>query len=72
MSLIFAKMSARKIPIDMVVQNVSAKNKAEDSFTVPAGELAETLTAAQEAVTELGEGSVMSGTNLAPVALATS
>lgn len=67
MSLIFAKMSARKIPVDMVVQNVSANNKAEVSFTVDAGELAETLTAAQEAVNELGEGSVMSGTNLAKV-----
>ncbi len=67
MSLIFAKMSARKIPLDMVVQNVSAHNKAEVSFTVPASELAETLTAAQEAVIELGEGSVLSGTNLAKV-----
>ena len=67
MSLIFAKMSARKIPVDMVVQNVSANNKAEVSFTVDASELAETLTAAQEAVAELGEGSVMSGTNLAKV-----
>jgi len=67
MSLIFAKMSARKIPIDMVVQNVSANNKAEVSFTVPASELAETLTAAQEAVQELGAGSVLSGTNLAKV-----
>ena len=67
MSLIFAKMAARKIPIDMVVQNVSANNKAEVSFTVPASELAETLTAAQEAVQELGAGSVLSGTNLAKV-----
>ncbi len=67
MSLIFAKMSARKIPIDMVVQNVTANNKAEVSFTVPASELAETLTAAQEAVSELGAGSVLSGTNLAKV-----
>lgn len=67
MSLIFAKMAARKIPIDMVVQNVSANNKAEVSFTVPAGELAETLTAAQDAVSELGAGSVLSGTNLAKV-----
>ena len=67
MSLIFAKMAARKIPLDMVVQNVSVDNKAEVSFTVPASELAETLTAAQEAVAELGEGSVLSGTNLAKV-----
>lgn len=67
MSLIFAKMAARKIPIDMVVQNVSAHNRAEVSFTVPAGEFAETLTAAQEAVQELGEGTVLSGTNLAKV-----
>jgi aspartate kinase len=67
MSLIFSKMAARKIPIDMVVQNVGTGGTAEVSFTVPEADLAETLTAAQEAVDELGSGSVRSGTNVAKV-----
>ncbi len=67
MSLIFAKMSERKIPIDMVVQDVSSGGLAQVSFTVPQNDLAETLTAAHEAVTELGAGTVQHGTNLAKV-----
>ncbi len=67
MSLIFSKMAARKIPVDMVVQNVGTGGTAEVSFTVPEADLAATLTAAQEAVSELGAGSVRSGTNVAKV-----
>ena len=37
MSLIFTKMSERKIPIDMVVQDVGQRGAAEVSFTVAAG-----------------------------------
>ncbi len=37
MSLIFTKMAARKIPIDMVVQDLGLAGKAEVSFTVPPG-----------------------------------
>ncbi|MEW4526864.1 aspartate kinase [Maioricimonas sp. JC845] len=65
MSLIFSKMSARKIPVDMVVQNVGTGGTAEVSFTVPESDLAETLTAAQEAIDEMGAGQVRSGTNVA-------
>jgi aspartate kinase len=67
MSLIFSKMADRKIPIDMVVQDVGSGGLAEVSFTVPEGDLAATLTAAEEAVTELGAGKVMHGTNLSKV-----
>jgi len=67
MKIIFTCMSARKIPIDMVVQNVSKNGRAEVSFTVPEGDLAETLTAAEEAVKQLGAGFVRSGTNVAKV-----
>ena len=67
MSLIFAKMADRKIPIDMVVQDVGAGGLAEVSFTVPEGDLAETLTAAEEATAELGAGKVLHGTNLSKV-----
>jgi aspartate kinase len=62
MALVFSKMGARKIPIDMVVQNVADGGTAEVSFTVPQSDLAETLTAAEEAVKELGAGRIESGT----------
>jgi aspartate kinase len=64
MSVIFSRMAAHKIPIDMVVQNVAKGETADVSFTVPENDLAETLTAAQEAIDELGAGSVRSGTSL--------
>lgn len=67
MSLIFAKMAQRKISIDMVVQDVASGGLAQVSFTVPQNDLAETLTAAEEAVTELGAGMVQHGTNVAKV-----
>jgi len=67
MSVIFSKMAAHKIPIDMVVQNVAKGATADVSFTVPEGDLGETLTAAQEALDELGAGSVRTGANLSKV-----
>ncbi|MCA9089862.1 MAG: aspartate kinase [Planctomycetaceae bacterium] len=67
MSTVFARMAAHKIPIDMVVQNVAVAGKAEVSFTVPSGDLAETLTAAEEAIKELGAGKIQSGTHVAKV-----
>ncbi len=69
MSLIFSKMAERKIPIDMVVQNVGARGVANVSFTVEQDELAETLTAAEEAVLVLGAGNVQHGTNLSKVSV---
>jgi aspartate kinase len=69
MSLIFSRMAERKIPIDMVVQNVGAGGTAEVSFTVPESDLAETLTAAQRAIDELGAGRVRSGTNVSKVSV---
>ena len=67
MKTIFTKMSARKIPVDMVVQNIAQSGKAEVSFTVPEVELADTLTAANEAIQELGAGFLRSGTNVSKV-----
>lgn len=69
MRLVFQKMSDRKIPIDMVVQNIAVGGTANVSFTVPQDDLAETLTAAGEAVSELGSGRVEQGTNLAKVSV---
>ena len=67
MSVIFSRMAERKIPVDMVVQDVATAGLAEVSFTVPEGDLAETLTAAHEAISELGSGTVQHGTNVSKV-----
>ncbi len=67
MSLIFSQMAQRKIPIDMVVQDVGSGGLAEVSFTVPENELADALTAAQTAVKQLGSGQVLHGTNVSKV-----
>ena len=69
MSSIFTKMAERKIPIDMVVQDVGQEGRAEVSFTVPQDDLADTLTAAQKAVEELGAGSVRHGTNVSKLSV---
>jgi aspartate kinase len=65
MSVVFSRLAARRIPVDMVVQNVAVGGKAEVSFTVPEDDLAATLTAADEAIRELGAGEVRHGTNVA-------
>lgn len=69
MSQIFTKMAERKIPIDMVVQNIGTAGVAEVSFTVPEDDLAATLTAAQSAVDELGAGTVLHGVNVSKVSI---
>jgi aspartate kinase len=53
----------------MVVQDVGSAGLAEVSFTVPQDDLAETLTAAQEAIRELGAGSIEQGTNVSKVSV---
>ncbi len=67
MSLIFTEMAQRKIPIDMVVQDVGQGGRAEVTFTVPESELADALTAAENAVKQLGSGTVRHGTNVSKV-----
>ncbi|MFM8287756.1 MAG: aspartate kinase [Planctomycetaceae bacterium] len=69
MSLIFTAMAERKIPIDMVVQNVGSEGRTNVSFTVPQDELADTLTAADDALKQLGSGRVETGTNLSKVSV---
>ncbi len=69
MSLIFTKMAARKIPLDLVVQDIAESGIAEISFTVPRADFADALTAAGEAVEELGAGTVHHGTQLAKVSI---
>jgi len=69
LSAVFAEMSQRKIPIDMVIQDIAAQGVAEVSFTVPQDDLAEALTAAQAAVDKLGAGVVRHGTNVSKVSV---
>jgi aspartate kinase len=69
MSTIFTKMSERKIAIDMIVQNIAVDGTAEVSFTVPQDELAEALTAADDAIKLLGAGTVQTGTNLSKLSI---
>ncbi len=69
MQVVLEKMSQRKIPVDMIVQDIGEGGLAEVSFTVPQSDLAETLTAAQAAIDELGAGKVLHGTNLAKVSV---
>ena len=69
MSTIFANMAARRIAVDMVVQNVSSHGRAEVSFTVADEELAPALTAAHAAVKKLGAGDVRSGTDVSKVSI---
>lgn len=69
MRLIFSKLAQRKIPIDMVVQDVGAEGLAEVTFTVPQDDLADTLTAAEEASKELEAGTVQHGTNVSKVSV---
>ncbi len=58
-------MASRRIPIDMVIQDIAEGGVANVSFTVPQDDLADTLTAANEAAERLGAGDVGSSTNLA-------
>ncbi|HEX6987444.1 MAG TPA: ACT domain-containing protein, partial [Planctomycetaceae bacterium] len=67
MDQIFTRMAERKIAIDMVVQDVSTDGRAEVSFTVPEDDLADALTAAEQAVAHLGAGKVRHGTNVSKV-----
>ncbi|MDX1966388.1 MAG: aspartate kinase [Planctomycetaceae bacterium] len=69
LSAVFARMAERKIPIDMVIQDVAAAGVASVSFTVPQDDLAEALTAAEAAVKSLGAGRVHHGTNVAKVSV---
>jgi aspartate kinase len=55
---IFKRLADRKITVDMIVQNIGQENKADLSFTVPGGELKETLRAVHEAAALVGASGV--------------
>jgi aspartate kinase len=50
---VFSKVAARRLAVDMIVQNVGAEGRANISFTVPKDELPVALEATQEAAREL-------------------
>jgi aspartate kinase len=51
---IFRRLADRKITVDMIVQNIGMEDRADISFTIPHGELKETLRAIEEAVKVTG------------------
>ena len=55
---IFSKVAAKNIAMDMIVQNVGNDGLANISFTVFREDLPATLTAVEQAISELGSGSV--------------
>lgn len=50
---VFSRIAEHAISVDMIVQNVGEDGKANMSFTVPKGELSQTLEAVQEACDHL-------------------
>lgn len=69
LAALFSKMAERRIPIDMVIQDVAEEGIAEVTFTVPEEDLAEGLNAAEQAVRALGTGEVHHGTHVAKVSV---
>lgn len=51
---IFSRIAARKIAVDMVVQNVGHDGRTDISFSVPVGELRATLESVREAAGTIG------------------
>lgn len=55
---VFSAIAACKIAVDMVVQNVGKKGRANISFTVPSGELEATLAAVESVMETVGADSI--------------
>ncbi|MFO0871620.1 MAG: aspartate kinase [Pirellulales bacterium] len=66
---IFARIAARNVSVDMIVQNVGAAGRADISFTVTKNELRPTLEAVSEALQSLGAGEVQHDDNVAKVSV---
>ncbi|MGV3484750.1 MAG: aspartate kinase [Planctomycetaceae bacterium] len=66
---IFSAIAARKIAVDMVVQNVGSEGRADISFTVPGGELSATLEALQEPARTLGASGVTHDSQVSKVSV---
>lgn len=55
---IFSAIAARKVAVDMVVQNVAKAGRADISFTVPRAELKSTLEAVQSVMEKVGAAGI--------------
>ncbi len=66
---IFSKIAARRIAVDMIVQNIGAGGRATISFTVPREELNAALEATQEAAAEIGALDVSHDDSVAKVSV---
>ncbi|MBC8351268.1 MAG: aspartate kinase [Planctomycetes bacterium] len=66
---IFSRIAERSISVDMIVQNVGEKGKADVSFTVPENELRATLEAVHEAAELIGADQVTHDDKVAKVSV---
>ena len=66
---IFSRIAKRNISVDMIVQNVGEKGKADVSFTVPRNELRATLEAVNEGAAIVGADRVTHDDNVAKVSV---
>jgi len=66
---IFSAIAAKKIAVDMVVQNVGSEGRADISFTVPGSELATTLEALAKPAAALGASGVTHDSEVSKVSV---
>ncbi len=66
---IFARIAAKNISVDMIVQNVGQSGRADISFTVPRNELDTALEAVREAVALVGAEGITSDDSVAKVSV---
>ena len=66
---IFSRIADRKVTVDMIVQNVGESGKADISFTVPIGELAEATEAVQSAAEQVAADRVTVDEQVAKVSV---
>jgi aspartate kinase len=66
---IFSRVAAKKVTVDMIVQNVARQGKATISFTVPKSEFATTLEALDEAAASVGPFLVSYDENVSKVSV---
>jgi len=66
---LFSRIADRNISVDMIVQNVGENGKANISFTVPRGELRETLKAVDEAAQTIGADDTSHDDNVAKISV---
>jgi aspartate kinase len=66
---IFSAIAAKAVNVDMIVQNVGESGQADISFTVPRNEIAVTLEAVQQALEQLGSGTLSHDDNVSKLSV---